>query len=168
MKTSLLTFSLAAALLWAPTAGRAAFVQKHTIETIFQAAEAPATAAVASPEVFTPYAASAHTAVASKQKKRGFFRRAARWIAGKLMGGNQIIAAILAFFLGELGVHRFYLGYTGIGIIQLLMFVVGFVLSFVLIGIPILIAVLVWVLIDFIRILTGDLQPKAGSYSETI
>ena len=35
-------------------------------------------------------------------------------------GESQLIALILAIFLGGLGVHRFYLGYIGIGVIQLL------------------------------------------------
>jgi TM2 domain-containing membrane protein YozV len=78
---------------------------------------------------------------------------------------NQIVAALLAFFLGGLGIHRFFLGYTGIGIAQLLMFVLGIPLMAILIGIPIVLAAYIWVLIDFVRILTGDLKPKDGSYS---
>ena len=59
------------------------------------------------------------------------------------------MAAVLCFFLGLLGVHRFCLGYTGIGILRLL--------TFGLFGIP--------TLIDFIRILIGDLKPKGGDYA---
>jgi TM2 domain-containing membrane protein YozV len=53
--------------------------------------------------------------------------------------------------LGALGIHRFYLGYTGIGILMLL---TGGVCGILL-------------LIDFIRILFGDLGPNGGSYSDT-
>ncbi|RDC66474.1 TM2 domain-containing protein [Adhaeribacter pallidiroseus] len=67
-------------------------------------------------------------------------------------GKSQLIAAILAFFVGALGIHRFYLGYTGIGIAQIL----------TLGGCGI------WALIDLIRILMGDLKPKGGEYSETL
>jgi TM2 domain-containing membrane protein YozV len=62
-------------------------------------------------------------------------------------GKSQIIAAVLAFVVGVLGIHRFYLGYTGIGIAQLL----------TLGGCGI------WALIDLIRIIIGDLKPKDGN-----
>jgi TM2 domain-containing membrane protein YozV len=67
-------------------------------------------------------------------------------------GKSQLIALILAFVVGVLGVHRFYLGYTTIGIIQLL----------TLGGCG------VWTLIDLIRIITGDLKPKDGDYTEKL
>jgi hypothetical protein len=58
-------------------------------------------------------------------------------------GDNQTVAVLLCFFLGAIGVHRFYLGDTLIGVIQLL----------TLGGLG------VWTLIDFIRLLIGDLGP---------
>lgn len=67
-------------------------------------------------------------------------------------GKSQIVALILALVVGGLGIHRFYLGYIWQGVVQLLT-LGGF-------GI--------WALIDLIRIITGDLQPKDGSYSETL
>lgn len=57
-------------------------------------------------------------------------------------------ALILSIFLGELGIDRFYLGYTGMGILKLLTGG-GF-------GI-------IWI-IDLIRIATGSLKPKGGDY----
>ncbi|MGJ8660509.1 MAG: TM2 domain-containing protein [Bacteroidota bacterium] len=59
-----------------------------------------------------------------------------------------VVAVGLWFFLGLLGIHRFYLGYYGIGILYLL--TAGFC------GIG-------W-LIDGIMFLTGDLKPKKGEY----
>ena len=56
---------------------------------------------------------------------------------------------ILAFFLGTLGVHNFYLGYTTEGIIQL-------VLTLTFIG---LIVSGIWALIDFIMLLM-----RSGAY----
>lgn len=66
-------------------------------------------------------------------------------------GKSQIVAAILCFFLGGLGIHRFYLGYTWQGVVQLL---TGGGCG-------------IWALIDFIRILIGDLGPKSGNYAKT-
>lgn len=65
---------------------------------------------------------------------------------------SQLTATLLCFFLGGLGIHRFYLGYTWQGIVQLL----------TLGGLGI------WALIDFIRILTGSLQPKGSEYAKTL
>ncbi|TAD75852.1 MAG: TM2 domain-containing protein [Oscillatoriales cyanobacterium] len=55
-------------------------------------------------------------------------------------------AAILCFLLGGLGIHRFYLGHTWIGVVQLL--TCG--------------GCLIWSLIDSIAILTGDLKDSHG------
>lgn len=48
---------------------------------------------------------------------------------------KKIIAAVLAFFLGGFGVHKFYLGYNKEGVIMLVVFLFGFILM----GIPSLI-----------------------------
>ena len=61
-----------------------------------------------------------------------------------------IVALLLAFFLGALGVHNFYLGYTTKGIIQL-------VLTLTFIG---LIGSGIWAFIDFIMLLM-----RSGSYA---
>ncbi len=74
-------------------------------------------------------------------------------------GDNQIIAILLCFFLGFLGIHSFYLGNKKKGIIQLVMFLVGIVTAIVVIGYLILSALGIWVLIDFIRLIIGDLGP---------
>lgn len=67
-------------------------------------------------------------------------------------GKSQIIALLLCGLVGGLGIHRFYLGYTWQGVVQLL----------TLGGCG------VWALIDLIRIITGDLKPKNGNYSKTL
>lgn len=61
-----------------------------------------------------------------------------------------IVAVILAFFLGTLGIHNFYLGYTTKGIIQL-------VISLTVVG---LIVTGIWAFIDFIMLLM-----RSGSYA---
>lgn len=60
---------------------------------------------------------------------------------------SKTTAIILSVLLGYLGVDRFYLGYTGLGILKLLTGG-GF-------GI--------WYLIDLIRICTGSLKAADGS-----
>jgi hypothetical protein len=62
---------------------------------------------------------------------------------------NWLVAVLLCFFLGGLGIHRFYLGYTWQGVVQLLTFG-GF-------GI--------WALIDLFRIIFKNLKPKDGDYN---
>ena len=56
---------------------------------------------------------------------------------------NKMVAALLAFFLGLLGIHRFYLGRTGSGIVML---VLTITVAGMLITGP-------WALIDTIRYL---------------
>ncbi len=67
-------------------------------------------------------------------------------------GKSQLIALILCIFVGLLGIHRFYLGYTMEGVVQLL--TAG--------------GCGIWSLIDLVRIITGDLKPKDGDYTETL
>jgi TM2 domain-containing membrane protein YozV len=63
---------------------------------------------------------------------------------------SQLVALLLCVFLGGIGIHRFYLGYTVIGIVQLL---TGGGCG-------------IWALIDLIRIITGDLKPMNGDYDK--
>lgn len=67
-------------------------------------------------------------------------------------GKSQVIALILVCLVGGLGIHRFYLGYTWQGVVQLL---TGGGCG-------------VWALIDLIRIITGSLQPKDSEYEKTL
>jgi TM2 domain-containing membrane protein YozV len=59
---------------------------------------------------------------------------------------SWIVTLLLSFFLGALGVHRFYVGKIGTGILMLIT-VGGF-------G--------VWALIDFIMIAVGKFSDKQG------
>ena len=55
---------------------------------------------------------------------------------------SKLTAILLCFFLGSLGIHRFYLGYTLIGVILLLTF-----------G-----GRLIWVIVDLIWLIIGSLK----------
>lgn len=68
-------------------------------------------------------------------------------------GKSKSTAVLLAFFLGSLGIHRFYLGHNGIGATQLLLLLGGFLTC----GITSIAAGL-WAFIDFILILTGSIN----------
>ena len=74
-------------------------------------------------------------------------------VNGAAAGGEQkskLVAALLAFFLGSLGIHDFYLGYNKNGIIKIVLTCCTGVGG----GI--------WALIDLIRLLTGSLHTDAN------
>lgn len=60
---------------------------------------------------------------------------------------DWLVTLLLSIFLGTLGVHRFYAGKIGTGILQLI--TLGFC------GI--------WTLIDIIMIITGNFKDKDGN-----
>lgn len=76
-------------------------------------------------------------------------------------GKSKIVAALLAFFLGTLGIHRFYLGYTNVGIIQIVLTLAGAITC----GITSVIS-LVWSIVDLVFILTGKLNHASGEELE--
>ena len=65
---------------------------------------------------------------------------------GNVSSKGRLAAALLCFFFGVIGVHRFYVGKVGTGIIQLL--TLG--------------GAGIWLLIDFIMILAGSFTDKDG------
>lgn len=68
---------------------------------------------------------------------------------------NKYVAAIIAFLAGPLGIHRFYLGRTGSGIVML-------VLTCTIIG---LIVSVPWAIIDMIRYLVMSDSEFAQRYA---
>lgn len=71
---------------------------------------------------------------------------------------SKIVAALLAFFFGTLGVHNFYLGYTNRALIQLGLTIFGWFTAFILIGFIFIMAVGAWAFVEFILILVGSGQ----------
>ncbi len=64
---------------------------------------------------------------------------------------SRLAYILLALFLGGFGIHNFYAGYTGKGVAQLVLTLLGFV-----VGVTFLV-VLVWVLIEICTV-TKDAQ----------
>lgn len=75
--------------------------------------------------------------------------------AARVNDRNKYVAALLAFFLGPLGIHRFYLGRTGSGVLMLIM-------SIVVVGLLITIP---WSLIDMVRYLMKSDEEFAARYA---
>ena len=67
---------------------------------------------------------------------------------------NKMVAGLLAIFLGWLGAHKFYLGYTGPGVLLLVLVPVNFVLAFVVVGLFTGVAVGVLTLVEGLIYLT--------------
>lgn len=68
-------------------------------------------------------------------------------------GGEQkskLVAVLLAFFLGSIGIHDFYLGYNKYGVIKIVLTCCTGVGG------------AIWALVDFIRLLTGSLNADAN------
>lgn len=63
---------------------------------------------------------------------------------------NYLVTLLLSFFLGGLGIHRFYTGYIGLGILQL---ITGGGCG-------------IWALIDFIRICFNNFKDAHGNELE--
>ena len=66
---------------------------------------------------------------------------------------SKMAAGLLGIFLGQWGVHNFYLGYTGKAVAQLLFVVVGFFM---------VAAAGIWGLIEGIMILSGSINTDAN------
>jgi TM2 domain-containing membrane protein YozV len=70
---------------------------------------------------------------------------------------NKYVAAVLAFLLGTLGIHRFYLGRTGTGIAML---VLTLSVAGLMVSVP-------WAFIDMIRYLVMPDREFATRYART-
>ena len=67
---------------------------------------------------------------------------------------SKVAAGVLGILLGGLGIHKFYLGLTGPGLVMLGGFILGFIAAFVVIGIFLLFALGIIGLIEGIIYLT--------------
>lgn len=79
-------------------------------------------------------------------------------------GPNKVVAALLAFFLGMIGAHKFYLGQIGMGVVYLLIGTVGWILFWFILFIPQVILAVVC-LIEAIMYLSMSDADFAAKYS---
>lgn len=73
-------------------------------------------------------------------------------------GKSKVVCGLLGIFLGHLGIHRFYMGYTSIGFMQLALNLAWFFTC----GITSIIAG-IWGLIEGIMIFTGSINEPDGT-----
>ena len=64
---------------------------------------------------------------------------------------SKLVAVLLALFLGSIGVHDFYLGYTKYGVIKIILAVCTFGIGSS-----------IWAIIDLVRLLTDSLNVDAN------
>lgn len=74
-------------------------------------------------------------------------------------GKSQTTALILCILLGGIGVHQFYLGYTGRGILRIALALTSFLI------IPAIVNLVLYIM-DIIKIANGTLKPRDGEYGE--
>ncbi len=65
---------------------------------------------------------------------------------------SMLLAYVLWFFLGSLGIHRFYLGATRSAIIILILTILSIVLSVVGVGPLLGLVVVIWLIVDIFLI----------------
>ena len=75
---------------------------------------------------------------------------------------SKMAAGLLGIFLGQFGVHNFYLGYTGKAVTQLLLTIFGYILAIFVVGIFMVAAAGIWGLVEGIMILSGSINTDAN------
>lgn len=110
-----------------------------------QSAQPPIISSRRSPDTSSP-----HTISHQSTRSRPTIRRPNSSPATGYAQKSKIVAGLLGLFLGGLGVHNFYLGYTGKAVAQLLLTLIGWI---ILIG-PIISGI--WALIESVLILCSS------------
>lgn len=76
---------------------------------------------------------------------------------------SRLATSLLAWFLGQFGAHRFYLGKTGTAVTMLILTLLGWATIWVhFVGSIFLISVGIWALVDFIFAVAGAMKDNQG------
>ena len=76
---------------------------------------------------------------------------------------SRLATLLLVWFLGTLGLHRFYIGKTGTGLAILILGIIGWSTTWLLgFGFIFIATVGIWVFIDFVMTLFGAMKDKDG------
>lgn len=75
---------------------------------------------------------------------------------------SKLVALLLCFFLGTLGLHRIYIGRTQGGLLMLVLTVVGWITTGLGIGGALTLAVSIWALVDLVCLCIGKLTDAQG------
>ena len=76
---------------------------------------------------------------------------------------SRLAVILLAWFLGTLGLHRFYVGKIGTGILILVLGVLGWATTWVFgFGFIFITIAGIWVFIDFVVALFGSMKDNEG------
>lgn len=74
-----------------------------------------------------------------------------------------LIAMLLAFFIGPFGVHRFYMGYTTIGVVMLTFELIGLATACIAVGFVILAVIHIWAFVEFVLICCNSIPMADGT-----
>jgi TM2 domain-containing membrane protein YozV len=89
--------------------------------------------------------------------------RVGKELAGDVSLKSRLATTLLAWFLGIVGAHRFYVGKTGTAVVMLLLGIAGWATVWIFgFGLVFLIAVGVWAFVDFIFAVTGHMRDAEG------
>lgn len=76
---------------------------------------------------------------------------------------SRLATALLAWFLGTLGLHRFYIGKIGTGLAILILGVVGWATTWILgFGFIFITIAGIWVFVDFVVTVIGEMKDSQG------
>jgi len=81
---------------------------------------------------------------------------------GNVSSKSRLVLVLLSFFLGQLGVHRFYAGKIATGVVMLILTIIGYSTIIIIFGFLPLTVVWIWNLVDFIMALAGSFKDKEG------